>query len=276
MVAELFCICESYIDDGNTISVQGISNCLTFDEFPARLNALWVVAKLRFDLDEEGTHEAVISSATSDMDGAFGELSGTLDEPATVNVPLFPEQYGTRRLMAADIVLHVDHIGIRTDTYFADPSTGNLVIHSPGIIETPDRYPYRLDAVPLFTPPQYPTALDRLMGAAVEPNYDALLIATLWLVSPPDEPDDTVPGPTWAPYPQHFVFWNLGYANVNQLNYTLNEPITIHTGLAFGLLDSIGNTLLAPINDATQDALNPNSEVRRKKAHRRCATERLG
>jgi len=188
-------------------------------------------------------------------------FSGSLEENAQVEVPLFPEQYGTRRLMAADFLLHVDHAGVRTDTFFADPTTGNLVIHSAAFTSALDRYPYRVDTVPDYTPVQYPTMLDRLQGSLDEPNFDQLMLATLWLLSPPDEPDSTQPGPAWLPYTQHFVFWNLGYANVNKFNFTDPQPITIHTGLAFGLLDSIGNSMLAPINDAYIDIMNALNET---------------
>lgn len=188
-------------------------------------------------------------------------LSGTLEENAQVEVPMFPEQYGTRRLMAADFLLHIDHEGVRTDTTFADPETGNLVIHSAAFTSALDRYPYRIQTVPEYTPVQYPTMLERMLGSLDEPNFDQLLLSTLWLLSPSDEPDDTQPGPTWLPYTQHFVFWNLGYANVNKFNFTNPQPITIHTGLAFGLLDSIGNSMLAPINDAYIDIMNGLNET---------------
>jgi len=188
-------------------------------------------------------------------------LSGTLEQNAQVDVQLFPDQYGTRRLMAADFLLHIDHMGIRTDTFFADPTTGNLVIHSPAFTPPVNRYPYRIQTVPEYTAVQYPTMLDRMMGTMDEPNFDQLLIGTLWLLSPPDEGEETQPGPTWQPYTQHFVFWNLGYSNVNEFNYTNPQPITIHTGLAFGLLDSIGNSMLAPINDAYADVMNGLNET---------------
>lgn len=188
-------------------------------------------------------------------------VSASLEQDARIDVPLFPEQYGTRRLMAADFVLHIDHAGVRTDTTYADPETGNLVIHSAAFTAALNRYPYRVSTVTEFTPPQYPTMLDRMLGSMDEPNFDELLLSTLWLLSPPDEPDDTPPGPTWLPYTQHRVFWNLGYANVNEFNFANPQPITIHTGLAFGLLDSIGNSMLAPINDAYIDVMNGMNET---------------
>ena len=70
-------------------------------------------------------------------------LSGSLEQNAQVDVQLFPDQYGTRRLMAADFLLNIDHMGIRTDTFFADPGTGNLVIHSAAFTDAIRRYPYR-------------------------------------------------------------------------------------------------------------------------------------
>ena len=188
-------------------------------------------------------------------------FSGSLEQNTQIEVPFFPEQYGTRRLMAADFLLHIDHEGVHTDTTFADPTTGNLVIHSAAFTAAINRYPYRVNTVPEYTAPQYPTMLERMLGSLDEPNYDELLLATLWLLSPPDEPDDTPPGPTWQPYTQHFVFWNLCYANVNKFNFTNPQPITIHTGLAFGLLDSIGNSMLAPINDAYIDIMNGLNET---------------
>ncbi|XHR30420.1 MAG: hypothetical protein ACFUZC_07625 [Chthoniobacteraceae bacterium] len=198
-----------------------------------------------------GVREPEVADQTPDS------LDGTLQ----VNMELFPQQYGTRRLAAADFLLHVDHTGTRTDTTYADPDTGNLVIHSTAFTSAMDRYPYRLSTVAEFTEPQYPTMLERLLGTADEPNYDELKLATLWLLSPPDEPDDSSPGPTWIPYTQHYAFWNLGYANVNKLNTTNLNSITIHTGLAFGLLDSIGNSILSTINDANLDVVNALNET---------------
>jgi len=179
----------------------------------------------------------------------------------SAEIPMFDEQGGTRRLMAADIILHVDHAGIRTDTTFADPTTGRLVFHSPVITVTSHRYPYHINAVPRYEEPKYPDMLDRLMGSYDEPNYDVFHLATLWLLSPPDADDDVQPGPDWEAYPQHRVFWNLGYAGVNQFNHRQPEPLTLHTGLMFGLLDPLANSILSPLNDAHASVLNALNET---------------
>jgi len=187
-------------------------------------------------------------------------VAAMMDGSMVAEVPLFEEQGGTRRILAADIVLHVDHAGIRTDTTFADPVSGRLVIHSPVITTGPHRYPYHINAVPNFEEPKYPDAVDRLLGMYDEPSYDVLHLGTLWLLSPPDE-DSTKPGPDWEAYPQHLVFWNLGYAGINQFNHKQPEPLTLHTGLAFGMLDTIGNAMLAPLNDAYALAANALNET---------------
>ncbi len=207
------------------------------------------------------TYPALFKKLGAREPEAAAQTPDSLDGTLQANVELFPQQYGTRRLAAADFLLHVDHTGTYTDTTYAAPDTGNLVIHSTSFTSAMDRYPYRLSTVSEFTAPQYPTMLERLLGTADEPNYDELKLATLWLLSPPDEPDDSSPGPTWIPYTQHCVFWNLGYANVNELNTTNLNSITIHTGLAFGLLDSIGNSILSTINDANLDVVNALNET---------------
>lgn len=101
-----------------------------------------------------------------------------------------------------------------------------------------------------FVPAIEPTALDRLMGTAVESQLDELKLATVWLVSPPDAPDgdDVQPDSTWTPYPQHFVFWNLNHASRAQIPKAPQPPLRLVTGLAFGIADTIFESLLSPIN----------------------------
>ena len=244
--------------------VNGADAVIGQDDIPLTTNPAPVlkISSFRDATGVGGTYPAIFKKlGARQSEQSESALLGTLEENAQVEVALFPQQYGTRRLAAADFLLHIDHDGVRTDTTYADPNTGNLVIHSAAFTSALNRYPYRVQTVSEYTPVQYPTMLERMMGTMDEPNYDQLLLGTLWLLSPPDEPDDTQPGPTWIPYTQHFVFWNLGYANVNKFNFTNPTPITIHTGLAFGLLDSIGNSILAPINDAYIDVMNGLNET---------------
>ncbi len=111
---------------------------------------------------------------------------------------------------------------------------------------------HRLLAVAKWEPPKEPTAMDRLMGQAVEPQTDEIKIATLWMVSPPSPEggEEAKPDGTWAAYPQYDVFWNLAHAPRRQVPAAPPKPITLRTGLIGGLADSIFNAILSPINDA--------------------------
>ena len=187
---------------------------------------------------------------------------GADGETPVVTEPVTPEVFGTRRIMAADVILTCDHAGVASDVMVADPLTGNAVIQSAVLTLPTTRWPYRVSSAPRFAPAQYPDMLDRLMGSLTEPDYDNLCLGTLWMVSPPDEPDETFPDSTWQAYPQHFVFWNLAYENQRLLSGRPPDPITINTGLAGGLLDTIGNAILSQLNDAyaaALRALNPTS-----------------
>jgi hypothetical protein len=171
------------------------------------------------------------------------------------------ESVGERELVSADVILVGDHPGQREDVVLNDPKTGSAVVYSPVFTPTFNRYPFRLNTVAKYVPPEpsRTSLLDLLGGTYSQPNYEVLHIGRVWLVSPPNPPlnadGNPVPDSTWQAYPQHFVFWNLGFAGVNDFTVVQSEPITIHTGLAFGLLDSIGNSLLAPINDITAAAM---------------------
>lgn len=89
----------------------------------------------------------------------------------------------------------------------------------------------------------------RLTGDWTDNTFDALHLATVYLLSPPETPQASLPDGTWTPYVKHRLFWNLIHAS-NVLEPALKrENLVLNTGLAAGLLDSIGNQILAVIND---------------------------
>jgi len=95
-----------------------------------------------------------------------------------------------------------------------------------------------------------PTPLqNRLTGDWMDQTFDALPLATVYLLSPPETPQGSLPDGTWTPFVKHRLFWNLIHAS-NVLEPALRrENLVLNTGLAAGLLDSIGNQILALIND---------------------------
>jgi hypothetical protein len=162
----------------------------------------------------------------------------------------------TRELRACDIVLVTPRVATVQDVDIRDPLTEaqavsistRFVNAYAGSVESK----YRLLTVSKWSPPQEPTAMDRFMGTAVEPQTDEIKIATLWMVSPPDPPDaqDAVPDGTWVAWPQYDVFWNLAHAPRRAVPARPTDPITLNTGLAFGIGDALFNALLSPVNDA--------------------------
>jgi len=162
----------------------------------------------------------------------------------------------TRELRACDIALVVPRVATNQQVDIHDPFSEAQTVTISTVFN--DSYArsvkskYRLRSVPKWELPKEPTAMDRLMGQAVEPQTDEIKIATLWMVSPPSPEggEDAQPDGSWMAYPQYNVFWNLCHAPRRQVPAVPPKPITLHTGLLGGLADSIFNAILAPINDA--------------------------
>lgn len=162
----------------------------------------------------------------------------------------------TRELRACDIVLITPRVATNQQVDIHDPFSESQAVSISTVFN--DSYArsvtskYRLVAVAKWEPPQEPTAMDRLMGTAEEPQTDEIKIATLWMVSPPSPEggEDAEPDGSWVAYPQYSVFWNLAHAPRRFVPSKPPEPITLRTGLIGGLADSIFASLLAPVNDA--------------------------
>lgn len=162
----------------------------------------------------------------------------------------------TRELRACDIVLVTPRVATNQQVDIHDPfSEAQTVTISTTFNDSYARSApskHRLLAVAKWEPPKEPTAMDRLMGQAVEPQTDEIKIATLWMVSPPNPEggEEAEPDGTWVAYPQYDAFWNLAHAPRRAVPAKPPEPITLRTGLIGGLADSIFAALLAPVNDA--------------------------
>jgi hypothetical protein len=92
------------------------------------------------------------------------------------------------------------------------------------------------------------------MGRWEDEGFDALHLATVYLLSPEDMSAGSELGPDWTPYVKHRVFWNLVHAVRFDPPVGRNENITLFTGLAGGVADGIINQLLATNNDASAAA----------------------
>lgn len=88
-----------------------------------------------------------------------------------------------------------------------------------------------------------------------EPQFDELLMATVWMVSPPDAGSDAVPDGTWEPHVQHFVFWNLWHATQAIPPGADDSPIIFIMPLALGTAQGILNGIISSLNGMLAEAL---------------------
>src|SRR5205085_8082923 len=98
-------------------------------------------------------------------------------------------------------------------------------------------------------------------GDFEEPPWDERLIATVYLVSPPDTPPGSAPDGRWVPYVKHELFWNLTWLSrdalqIPQLDNAVGGLVTLGNVLAGGFASLAVNFLAASLNDATQNTLN--------------------
>lgn len=156
-----------------------------------------------------------------------------------------------RRLAKCDVSLSVARAALDGAPTAQDAgATGQNIDWTPsintGLLDSRGARPV-LQASAAFSPPKTPSLMDRLMGTASDPQEDAILIATVYLLSPANF-DGPING-SWTPYIKGACFWNLAHApRVAKLGDA--TPIRLATGLAGGMFDGFFNQLLAPGNDA--------------------------
>jgi hypothetical protein len=156
-----------------------------------------------------------------------------------------------RRLAQCDIVLSIARAGLDGAVTIQDAaSTGQRIDYTPRLnttlLDSQGARPI-IRAIAEFKKPTIPTLLERLMGEITDPQEDAMLLATVFLLSPPnyEGPIDQA----WTPYVRHACFWNLAYAT-RAAKIDDPKPITLFTGLVGGMFDGFFNQLLAPGNEA--------------------------
>lgn len=166
----------------------------------------------------------------------------------------------SRELRAVDVVLTQPRIGSRLEsrvgsglvdgqTQFLDTVFTNDLVRSSGGRA-------KLRVVPKYVPVSEEQNLPGLLGTllnAGDAQMDQLLMATIWMLSPPGAEADAEPDQSWEPVPQYFVFWNLCHATRVVMPRVANPPLRLQTGLAGGLADTLGNALLAAVNDASAE-----------------------
>lgn len=231
-------------------NAEGVYVALT-DEEPAGVLLAW-----RDPLLSLGYSEDLVPLPGEGYPKFFDDLGVKL--PAASLDPAFidPDDPRTAEIRACDVALIAPRLATSQSLTIEDPiATGQTV--SIGTTFHQDYYelhranPYRLGGFAKWAPPPEPTVLDRLTGSAVEPQTDELLLATIWVVSPPNYTSEDQPDATWTPYVEfHDVYWNLMLASRNVPPKVPPRGIQLFVPLAGGVAQPIIDSILAPINDA--------------------------
>ncbi|WP_009960147.1 hypothetical protein [Verrucomicrobium spinosum] len=185
-------------------------------------------------------------AATFDPAGLGGQaVSGLLDKSGQ----------GTRLLRACDLVLFIDRPSNSTQWDTGSGVDGLFAQFTVTTVEKPNakERPY-IRLTSKWEPPIDSAASDKLAGDWEGQPWDEYLIATVFLMSPPNAALDSPPDGSWSAFVKHSLFWNLHHG-VSRLDPSLARlQLSLQTGLAGGVGDALGLFIQAQINDANSAA----------------------
>lgn len=159
-------------------------------------------------------------------------------------------------LSACDVVLYVDRAAAKLDVIQGNPfldSYSALLVINYGRSTPPRKRPWL--TVTSKYKPIVEVDMGNLLEGTADPEFDAIKIGTIYFLSPPGYSPDLPMDDTWTPFVKHDQFWNLCHAPQRIPDPTPIQPIQLRTGLLGGIADSIFSTLLAPGNDAYNEAI---------------------
>jgi hypothetical protein len=162
-----------------------------------------------------------------------------------------------RRLFSSDIVLHQPRTALTSKFDFpVDLVMGSsIVTQTLSMREAADNDRLKLVSMSEYRPPESYSRDERLLGVYEEPTWDELLVARVFLLSPPNA--EGAPDGSWIPFVQHYLFWNLSWFQplLRKLP-TDGADVKLIVPMAFGLGQLVINSILAPINDMVDQSLN--------------------
>ena len=166
-----------------------------------------------------------------------------------------PAPAGNRLLRKCEVVLHQPRAALAVNVQTGDGlATGQATTTVTLILRPIDPGDaLRVYGISQWAPAQGPQSGGA--GDSVEPNYDEMVIGTVYLLSPPDAAPHSDPDPTWEPYVRHGLFWNLAYAQpaFRPVATEIGDPLLVP--LAAGAGQAIINEFTSLIGDAANLAL---------------------
>jgi hypothetical protein len=161
---------------------------------------------------------------------------------------------GLRLVRACDVWIHQPRLAL-TSTIETQPGLATGVSNVSQTLGL--RSPAAGDTLRVMSGTLRPIeGIDALARIYEEPAYDELLIATVFLLSPPGVELHAEPDGSWTPYVRHNLFWNLQYVTPWFRQYGGSPNVPFIPPLAGGAAQIVINFLTASINDILQDALN--------------------
>lgn len=162
---------------------------------------------------------------------------------------------GVRYLAASDLVLNQPRVAVQSEVTVGAAVDGTIVSVQPTYLVPPDRQP-KIVSFAKFDPPSPPTLTpqDLFFAPFQELPLDQLHLSTLYALSPWDPASAQIDG-NWTIYFKYHVHWNLAHAS--RIAEAIRvQPLTLFTGLAAGVGDTLFNFILSNNNDFAQAAAN--------------------
>jgi len=162
---------------------------------------------------------------------------------------------GVRYLAASDLVLNQPRVAVQSEVTVGAAVDGTITSVQPTYAVPPDRQP-RIVSFSKFDPPPPPTLTpqDLFFAPFQELPLDQLHLSTIYALSPWNPPAPDVDG-NWTIYFKYNLHWNLAHAS--RIAEAIRvQPLTLFTGLAAGLGDTLFNFILANNNNFAQAAAN--------------------
>ena len=163
---------------------------------------------------------------------------------------------GNRLLRACDLVLVKPRTALTAATDIGTPFVDSVIVTQTLGLRAPDPdQKLRVTARSKFTAQSdagiHPWEMDYQ-----EQTWDEQLVATVYLLSPPDAALGSEPDGSWTPYVKHNLFWNLDWAQPITPDVPIPDPLRLVVPLALGMGQTIINQILAGLNDANQQLAN--------------------
>jgi hypothetical protein len=224
-----------YVQDGKQPAV------MTLDGIPELL--------LNFRaIGHDGTAGESVPEFFANMGVGKQPKAAAPDEP--VNLTELAAQPGNRLLRACDLVLIQPRPAMKTDVQLGDALVDGWTLRQSVNYTTPSTTRARVVAQAKFIYPGQSFKPEDFDQALVERDFDAIQIATIYLVSPPDTEDGTDPDATWQPFIKHVLFYDLNYATPRADGTAEPDPVTFFIPTVAGaMVQPLVSALLALAND---------------------------